>query len=114
MVAVKKSAPVIEPQRRQLNFVVTERVYQGVCKQASKLDMSPTRYAQSLFEAAYAARIGGTGDPVLEAVVGAALVLWGLNFDVPTIAKSLNVTEPQVEMLISRWQMIDRRDRKAA
>ena len=111
VVARKTTLPVV---RKQFAFNVDERLYLKIVEQARQLDMSPTRYAQSLFEAAYAARHGNTGDPIVETVVGAALVLWGLKFDVPTIARNLNLTEPQVELLISRWRAVDRRDRKAA
>lgn len=114
MVMVQKSATIVAPVRKQFGFNVPEVLYNRIAAEAKERGVTPTRYAQTLFEAAYAARHGNTGGAQLEDIVGATLLLWGSRYDTATIARVLHITEPQVLLIIKHWKARPRREAEAA
>lgn len=89
---------------RQLNITVTEKAYQKISEMAAAANMRPTTYANILFDAAYAARVGSCMDESVDAMVGRVIVLWGAGIDAERIARSLDISVGWVAQVIDAWR----------
>ncbi len=92
-------------EKIKLTIEVDRRVETKLLEMGKKLGFSVAGCATVLFEAAYAARFGkdGSGDPELDAVVAATLILHGSGIDFTIIAKTLGTDEETVERIIGAW-----------
>lgn len=94
----------------QINFKIDDKVKERLAVAAKAAGMSPTMYAKMLFEAAYAARHGATGDRDLDATVAAALILSGAELDSDEIARALKCSEETVTRIKSAWDASQTRE----
>lgn len=93
-----------DPKNRpQITISLDAKVHEVATAQAKKLGYSVTGYVTLLFEAAYAARFGKSGDKELDQVVAGTLMLHGSGIDYAAIAKALGVTEETVEKVVGAW-----------
>lgn len=90
--------------RHQVNIDLDEKVYEKLTAMARERGYSTTAYAKILFDAAYAARHGKSGDIELDALVGCVVVLWGAQKDTATIAAALKLQESTVSRIVSAWR----------
>lgn len=88
---------------RQINITVDDRVYDKLSTTARDRGYSVSGYAKMLFDAAYAARSGKSGDLELDALVGCVMVLSGAQKDVGVIAAALKLQERTVTRIMSAW-----------
>jgi hypothetical protein len=89
---------------RQVNFDVSDVVYERLGEMAKAAGLKPSSYARMLFEVAYAARWNKSGDAELEAKVGCAVVLHAARQDTATIARALALQESTVVKIIDAWR----------
>lgn len=92
------------PSRKQLNLSIDQRVFERLTAMANAAGVPLTTYARTLFEAAYSARCGATGDRDLDATVAAALILSGSNLDTEEVARALKTSEPVVIRILDAWR----------
>ena len=92
------------PIRRQINIAIDERVHTRLTAMAGDAGVPLSTYARTLFEAAYAARCGETGDHDLDATVAAALILTASGMDAEQIARALGTTEIVALRIVDAWR----------
>lgn len=88
---------------RQLNIDVPMKTYEAIERFAKAKGISTRAYSKALFDAAFAARCGVTGDRDLDAVVAGTLLLHG-KLDSSEIAATLGTTEATVEKIRRAWE----------
>jgi hypothetical protein len=99
-----------EPASQQINLRVTPLVYRNMQKRAGEKGLSVGGYAKLLFEAAYAARVGGEKDmPVTDAEldqqVRAIFCLAG-EFDERAIAKATGFPKSLVGDILKGFEIV--------
>jgi hypothetical protein len=89
-----------DAERFQINFSVSKPVFDRLAKEAANHNIARGGYAKVLFNAAYSARFGETGDQTLDATVAAALLLHGAGLDASRIALALKCSEETVSRIV--------------
>lgn len=89
---------------RQINISVDDRVHDKLGAMARERGYSLSAYAKMLFDAAYAARSGKSGDLELDALVGCVLVLSAAKKDIGVIAAALKLQDRTVTRIISTFR----------
>lgn len=90
--------------KRQINLSISETVYSRLVTHARNASMPVSSYARVLFEAAYAARCGETGDRDLDATVAGVLILSGVGLDSETVARALKTDDATVLRIAEAWR----------
>lgn len=88
----------------QVNITVDDRALARLDRMAKERGYSRSAYAKLLFDAAYSARCGKSGDAELEAIVAGALLLSGADFDSAAIATTLKCSEATVVRIQQAWR----------
>ena len=106
-----------KPQTVPVTLKLSPKQHQRLHEEAKRHGYVPSVYAQLLFEAGFAARMGQLLDrPVTDAEldrqVTLALILAGIG-DTEEIAKATGLPEPVVARILDGWRT-ERRRRKAA
>lgn len=91
--------------KRQINIWVDAKVYACLNDMARKASMPTGTLARLLFEAAYAARCGETGDHELDALVARVAFLWSAAVDVAASARMLGISEALVCRIRDAWRV---------
>lgn len=89
---------------RQITFQVDDKVYDRLTKMGAEGGKPTGAYARLLFEAAYAARCGATGDAALDDQVARAGLLWGAGLDTAEIARLTGMPEHRAVRIIGAWR----------
>lgn len=93
-----------ERASRQVNIAMSAKVYDRLNVMAKERGVSPTSYATMLFDAAYAARVGFSGDADLKTKVELAVVLMGAKKDTMSIAEATGLSEASVTRIAKSWR----------
>lgn len=95
------------PDKRQINFTVSDKVYNNIVARARARGMAVGAFTKMLFEAAYSARIGRekgnpTTDAELDDQVRAVFLLAG-EIEPKAIADAIGLPVSLVERIIAGW-----------
>jgi hypothetical protein len=90
--------------RRQISISVSEKVHERLATLATAAGMSVTAYANILFDAAYAARVGTSMDRSIDTSVSRVVVLWGTGMDAAEIAKVIGFSTGWCAQVIDAWR----------
>lgn len=98
--------------KKQLNILVENKVFAGVEARAAKLGLKTSTYANLLFNAAYAVRVGQeretpVDDSELDEQVKLVFCLAG-QADAAAIAKATGVKEPLVQKILDGFRQYRR------
>ncbi len=99
--------------KKYLNVAVNAKVYDRVQALAKAAGMPAGTFATLLFEAAYAARCGETGDVALDTAVSRVALLFGTGFDVTSICQATGLSAGFVERTTEAWRAEMRRGQTA-
>ncbi len=89
---------------RSITLTVDDRVYAKLTDMARKRSYTTTTYAQMLFDAAYASRVGVMSDVDIDAQIARAIILHGSKQDTAVIAKAVGLSESTVTKVIGAWR----------
>lgn len=101
-VVMARKGPIV--RNRQLNFDVPELLYERLAAAAKALSLSPSRYAMMLFQAAWTARQGETGDRDLDMSVARVALLSSMEIDTDEIARYTGIPESTVVRVLDAWR----------
>jgi hypothetical protein len=99
-------------QTVNVTLKLPSKQYQRLFEAGKRWGYQPTVYAQLLFDAAFAARVGlergePSGDEALDEQVKAVMCLAG-QFDTKAISKATGVPEPRVVKILDGFRQVAR------
>jgi hypothetical protein len=91
------------PKMAPVNMHLPEPLVKRVREEARKAGLSVSAYAATLFQAAWAARFGKSGDPELDRIVAGTLLLHGVGLDNGRIAETLCIEPHIIDRIVQTW-----------
>lgn len=91
------------PKLAPVNMHLPEPLVKRVKEEAKKAGLSASAYTAMLFQAAWSARFGKSGDPELDRIVAGTLLLHGVGLESKRIAETLCIEPHIIDRIVDTW-----------